>query len=93
LALKDLTGVCVWDATMGEVIVGLFTGHTSGVNSVAFLLDGQWIALALFDGMIHVWDATTGEVIVGPFTRYTNLVFSDAQQLVQRAGLKLLTEV
>jgi WD40 repeat protein len=40
--------------------MGLFTGHTSLVTSVAFLPDGHCIASALWDCIICVWDAITG---------------------------------
>ena len=42
----------VWDATMGEIVAGPFTGHADGVHSVAFSPDGQRIASAMGDRTI-----------------------------------------
>jgi WD40 repeat protein len=62
----------VWDAATGQVVAGPFTRHTSSVNSVAFLQDGQHVASASSDGMICVWDVATGQVTAGPFSGHTS---------------------
>jgi len=58
---------------------------------VAFSPNGQVIASASTDRMIHMWDAATGEVIVGPFIGHTNEVYSVAfspdGQLIASASL------
>jgi WD40 repeat protein len=89
-ASRDFT-ICVWDATTGEVVAGLFTGHTDSVFSVAFSPDGQRIASASRDCTIRVWDAATGEVVAGPFTGHTDSVnsvaFSPDGQRIASASL------
>jgi WD40 repeat protein len=52
----------VWDAEVGKVISGPFTGHTGSVNSVAFSPDGERVASGSTDKTIHVWDVKTGKV-------------------------------
>ena len=45
----------VWDAHTGEHLKTL-TGHTGGVSSVAFSLDGKTLASGRTDGTILLWD-------------------------------------
>jgi WD40 repeat protein len=60
-ASRDGT-IHVWDAITGEIVVGQFIGHTSGIVSVAFSPDRRRIASASHDCTIRMWDATSGEV-------------------------------
>jgi WD40 repeat protein len=39
----------MWDATTGELLTDLFSGHTFLITSVAFSPDGQRIASASWD--------------------------------------------
>jgi len=50
----------VWDASTGEQL-NVLNGHTSSVNSVAFLMDGTRIVSGSFDKSVRVWDVSTGE--------------------------------
>src|SRR6266702_1171062 len=77
----------VWNATTGETVAGLLTGHTDWVWSVAFSPEGQRIVSGSHDGTIRVWNATTGETAAGPFTGHTGWVWSvafspDGQRIV-----------
>ena len=50
----------VWDAATGKELRTL-NGHTDGVNSVSFSLDGMLIVSGSQDKTIKVWDAVTGD--------------------------------
>ena len=58
--------------------IGVFEGHTGGVNSVAFSWDSKHIVSGSWDKTIRVWDAETGEVVVGPLKGHTAMVTSVA---------------
>ena len=58
--------------------IGVFEGHTDGVNSVAFSRDSKHIVSGSRDKTIRVWDAETGEVVIGPLKGHTNSVTSVA---------------
>jgi WD40 repeat protein len=48
--------------------VKILTGHTGGVNSVAFTPDGHRLASAGADNTIRLWDPDTGQQIGAPLT-------------------------
>ncbi|KAF8726639.1 hypothetical protein AX14_007619 [Amanita brunnescens Koide BX004] len=68
----------VWDARIGEVVVGPLKGHTNIVTSVGLSPDGNRIVSGSVDQTILVWDAETGEVVIGPLEAHTNDVNSVA---------------
>jgi WD40 repeat protein len=55
-------------------VAGPFKGHSGGVNSVAFSLDGAHIASGSLDNTIRIWDAATGKVVAGPFKGHAGWV-------------------
>jgi WD40 repeat protein len=55
--------VQVYDTGTGER-TGSWTGHTSGVNDLAFSADGKALFAASGDRMIHVWDPAAAKEIV-----------------------------
>ena len=65
-------------ATQWPAIQGVFTGHKSAVNSVAFSPDGKRIASGSSDNTIRVWDAETGAVVSGPFEGHSSSINSVA---------------
>jgi eukaryotic-like serine/threonine-protein kinase len=52
--------VWVGDMTTGRLHTSL-TGHTGGINSVAFLPDSNTLAVASADGTARMWDVTAGQ--------------------------------
>ena len=57
-------GVCVWDATSGELIAGPLEGNDeSGVLSVTYLPDGRYIIGVSRNGIIRRWDVLTSSLI------------------------------
>ena len=59
LAVAGNIGIWIYDAQTGEELA-LFTGHTGGVNSISFSLDGRVIASGSDDNTIRLWDGNTG---------------------------------
>ena len=53
------------------------TGHTDGVNSVAFSPDGRLLASGSYDKTVKLWDVTTGAVL-RTFSGHTEVVTSVA---------------
>ena len=52
-------GICVWDATSGELIAGPLAGDDESNGSVltaAYLPDGRYIVVASRNGIIRQWD-------------------------------------
>ena len=55
--------VRLWDANIANLLrVRIFTGHTGGVNSVAFAPDGQTLITGSPDGTVLLWELTPGSV-------------------------------
>ena len=68
----------LWDGVTGAHKRRL-TGHTSGVNSVAFSPDGGTLASGSGDGTIRLWDAVTGahlNTLTGHEYGVTSVAFS-----------------
>ena len=59
LAVASSIGIWIYNAETGEEF-DLLTGHTSGVNSVAFSSDGNTLASGSRDTTIRLWDINTG---------------------------------
>ena len=58
--------------------IGILTGHTGAVDSVAFSPDGKTLASGSADGTIRLWDVATGRPIGQPLTGDPGAVFSVA---------------
>jgi WD40 repeat protein len=58
--------------------IGILTGHTSWVDSVAFSPDGKTLASGSADDTIRLWDVATGRPIGNPLTGHTGEVNSVA---------------
>ena len=60
-------GVCIWDATSGELIAGPLVGDDengdSRVLSAAYLPDGRYIIIASRNGIIRKWDVLTNLLV------------------------------
>ncbi|KIK36843.1 hypothetical protein CY34DRAFT_810907, partial [Suillus luteus UH-Slu-Lm8-n1] len=54
----------------------VISGHTNGVNSVAFSPDGTRIATGSADCTVRLWDAATGQPVGEPLLGHTSLVTS-----------------
>ena len=63
----------LWDPALVTL-----SGHTKGVTSVAFSLDGKKIVSGSHDKTLRVWDAESGSSILGPLLGHTNWVTSVA---------------
>ena len=65
LVLGHSDGLRLWDVAEQKEIAVL-EGHIGGVSSVAFSVDGQWLASGGHDGTILLWELGTEEVAVEP---------------------------
>ena len=78
LAAGSGAKVKVWDAATGKERL-ILSGHTGGVNSVAFSPDGTRLASASEDQTVKVWDAVTGQemlTLTGHISRINSVAFS-----------------
>ena len=57
-------GICVWDATSGELIARLLAGNDeSRVLSAGYLPDGRYIIDVSTNGIIRKWDVLTSSLV------------------------------
>ena len=57
-------GVCIWDATSGELITRLFAGNDEySVLSAGYLPDGRYIIGVSTNGIIRKWDVLTSSLV------------------------------
>ena len=62
LAACDSNQVKVYDPASGELIMTL-SRHEKDVISVAFSLDGKYLATGSVDSSVHIWDASNGDLL------------------------------
>ena len=74
LAVASSIGVWLYDTETYQEIA-LLTGHTSGVNSVAFSPDGSTLATGSYDNTIRLWNPNTGTHL-RTLTGHTDWVYS-----------------
>ena len=68
----------------GNIVAGIWEGHTRGVTSVAYSPDGRHIVSGSHDKTIQVWNAETGDLMAGLLEGHTNHV-ADSQDHVPNA--------
>ena len=74
----------VYDPTSGKLIMAL-SGHEKDVISVAFSLDGKYLATGSVDTTVRVWDASSGDlldVLKGHSAEVGGLAFSPDRKLL-----------
>lgn len=72
----DTAELKLWDIATGAEIRS-FTGHTSGITSLAITPDGRLALTGSNDGTVRVWDVATGKEL-HVFTGHTGGVYSVA---------------
>ncbi|KAB5593568.1 hypothetical protein CTheo_2957 [Ceratobasidium theobromae] len=68
----------VWNAQDGTLVGQPIRGHTGGIHSAAFSLDGRLIASGSADETVRVWNANNGTSVAEPFRGHTCWVWSVA---------------
>jgi WD40 repeat protein len=68
--------IMVWDAHIGNLVLGPLKMHTTDIYCVAFSLDGSQIASGSVDGTIWVLDITAGKVVLGPCQGHTSAIWA-----------------
>jgi WD40 repeat protein len=68
--------IWVWDAQMGNPVLGPLKMHAGAVYTVAFSPNSRRIASGSSDKNILVWHALTGKVVAGPFNGHTNSIYA-----------------
>lgn len=69
--------VKVWDTATGKLIHN-FEGHLSGISTIAWTPDGQWVASGSDDKNIRFWNVNTGRAHTTPFIGHNNYVYQIA---------------
>ena len=64
--------VRLWDVASHRQIGSPLTGHTDGVNSVAFSPDGKTLASGSYDGTVRLWDVASHRQVGSPLTGHTD---------------------
>ena len=76
----------IWDATTGELLLTLFSGHANVISSIVYSPDGKRVATASSDKTVKIWDAVNGSEILsltGHEKSINNVKFSlDGKHLV-----------
>ena len=84
LAACDSNQLKVYDPDSGELIMAL-SGHEGDVLSVAFSLDGRYLATGSGDTIVRIWDVSNGEllrVLKGHSAEVGGLAFSPDGKLL-----------
>jgi WD40 repeat protein len=64
MAARD-GSVQIWDAAAGQLVCR-FVAHLRGANSVAYSLDGRWLATTGNDAIVKIWDAAALRNVTNP---------------------------
>jgi Tol biopolymer transport system component len=77
----------IWQVNDGTLVQTLL-GHTDRVNSIAFSLDGQYLASASTDGTIRLWRTSNWTLInmLNTQSRIDSVAFSPDGQLLASGG-------
>jgi WD40 repeat protein len=84
-AISSSLGAWVYDASAPDVAPFLLDGHTSSVYRIAYSSDGQFLASAGFDGLVHIWHIPTRSIIqtfLGEWVAYNIYFTPDGQSII-----------